>query len=210
MKKIFPLLDAGHGGMVGGKYVTAPYKMFQHKDGSIAYEGVITRKIKNSLITLLQDNGIEFFDVVPVELDMSLSSRVSRANAIYRKKRDTHNVVYLSIHSNAGNGRGFEVWTSPGYTASDKYADLWAKSIMNQFPDLPLRSDKSDGDLDKEAKFKVLVDTECPAVLAEYLFFDNVDDWALLRTDSFIEGAAQSIFDFIVKADMEFRNGIKL
>lgn len=201
MKKVFPILDSGHGGFVDGKYTTAPKKMFKHKDGTIAYEGVINRRIKAKLIELL--GGRQFADVSIGENDITLGARVREANKIYGQKKGEFKCLYVSIHSNAGGGRGFEVWTSPGQTMSDKYADIWAQEIQKMFPGMPFRADKSDGDLDKEEKFYVLVETAMPAVLAEYLFFDNYEDWKIQQTDEYIEKAARSIYNFILRADEE-------
>lgn len=203
MRNIVVLFDSGHGGMIGGNYVTAPNKMYKHRDGTIAYEGVINREIKDRVFRLFDLNGITYFDVSPGELDTPLPVRVDVANRIFNEYRDTHLVVYLSLHSNAGNGTGFEVYTSPGRTLSDSFATIWGEEIQKMFPLYKFRKDLSDGDLDKEAKFYVLMHTECPAVLAEYLFFDNYNDWVYQQTDDYKELAALSILSFVNRAELE-------
>jgi len=170
------LLDSGHGGIVGGKYTTAPDKMFIHQGHFTFYEGEFNRMIKKEVSELLTQQGIKWVDVCPTNLDLGLDNRVDFANSL---QKDYGNCLYWSFHSNATdthNATGFEVWTSVGQTESDKYAEMLAKAIKKDFPEEKFREDMSDGDLDKESEFYVLKWTRCPAVLLESLFFDNYTD----------------------------------
>ena len=203
MKPLMILLDAGHGGFIGGQYVTAPSKQFHHQDGSWAYEGVINRKIKNRLISLLEQEEIAYRDITPDETDTKLEVRTAYANSIMAQLGNEYNFLYVSIHSNAGGGSGFEVWTSPGQTISDRYAEIWVQEIKKEFPEFPFRADKTDGDLDKESKFWVLVRTAMPAVLGELLFFDNFNDWKIQRTPEYINRVSNTILNFIKRAQIE-------
>jgi N-acetylmuramoyl-L-alanine amidase len=203
MKPLMVLLDAGHGGIIEGKYVTAPSKQFHHKDGSWAYEGVINRQVKNALVLLLEEGRIAYMDITPDETDIPLETRTKYANKVLAKLRSSYNFVYISIHSNAGGGSGFEVWTSPGQTLSDRYAEIWAQELKREFPEFPFRVDTMDGDLDKESKFWVLVQTVMPAVLGELLFFDNFNDWSVQRTPEYIERIAKCLLSFIKRAEKE-------
>lgn len=63
--------------------------------------------------------------------------------------------------------RGFSIYTTKGKTNSDIIAEIIMKQLMSDFPELKTRVDKSDGDLDKEENFTVLVKSNCPAVLIE-------------------------------------------
>ena len=198
MKQFLVILDAGHGGIVNGKYTTAPSKMFKHKDGSVAYEGVINRQVKNRLKELLDEAGISYTDITPTNDDISLNERVKRANLLH-----SFNCFYLSIHSNAGGGSGFEVWTSPGETLSDQYAKIWAEEIKKEFTEFPFRHGFGKGEPDKEEKFYVLVHTVMPAVLGELLFFDNMSDWRVQRTLKYIDRIARATLNFIKRAEME-------
>jgi N-acetylmuramoyl-L-alanine amidase len=200
MKPLLVILDSGHGGIINGKYTTAPAKMFKHADGSIAYEGVINRQVKEKLKELLKDAGIAFVDITKSNDDISLGERVRRANAM---DCVNYECLYLSIHSNAGGGSGFEVYTSPGQTLSDKYAQIWAEEIKKEFTEFPFRTCLSDGDLDKEEKFYVLVHTAMPAVLGELLFFDNPSDWIIQKTPKYIDRIANATLKFLQRAQTE-------
>jgi N-acetylmuramoyl-L-alanine amidase len=198
-------LDAGHGGMINGKYTTAPSKMFKHKDGSIAYEGVINRRIKDKLKELIIP-GIRFIDVASTNEDKSLEDRCHVANRTYLNIRyKEKKALYLSIHSNAGGGSGFEVYTSPGQTDSDKYAQICCEEIKKEFSEFPFRAGLSDGDLDKEDKFYVLVKTFMPAILMELLFFDNPNDWKYQQTDEYYQRVVKSIVSFLKRSLIEMR-----
>jgi N-acetylmuramoyl-L-alanine amidase len=203
MKKLLVILDAGHGGMIDGVYTTAPSKMHKFPNGEIAYEGVINRNVKNQLISLLLKEGIAFTDVTKGDIDYTLGFRVSQANKIYNQFKETHECLYLSIHSNAGGGTGFEVWTYIGQTKSDKYAEIWSEEIKKSFPEYPFRADTADGDLDKESKFYVLKETHMPAVLGELLFFDNWKDYRTLCDPNYPKRAAQTILNFLNRSKNE-------
>ena len=109
--------------------------------------------------------------------------------------------MLVSLHSNAGGGNGFEVWTSIGQTKSDKYAELLAKQLINDFHDVRMRTDTSDGDTDKEATFYILKYTNCPAILPECLFYDTRSDYLKLSDPLFRDRYVKSLGEFIIKAD---------
>lgn len=84
--------------------------------------------------------------------------------------------LFLSIHANACDNpeaHGFEVWTTPGETISDGIAEDLFNCIAVRFPELTPRSDLSDGDHDKEARFTVIVVPDCASVLIETAFISN-------------------------------------
>lgn len=188
----FWILDAGHGGMFKGKYTTAPKKMYTYSDGLVYYEGVVNRIITEIIYKQLELKKIDFALVYDDEEDTPLAQRVVTADNIYRKDK---RAVYLAIHSNAGGGSGFEIFTSPGQSKSDKVANIFCEVYQKRFPTYPFRSDKADGDADKEADFYVLRKTDCPAVLVENLFFDNRKEAEFLLSK---EGQ-QQLADCIIK-----------
>lgn len=165
------LLDNGHGGLVNGEYQTAgKRKDWGHK--GIIYEGEFNRAIVNGIIQELTLHNIPYVNIAPEYWDVRLETRVRRAN-----KYDPRKSFYLSVHSNAGGGKGSEVFTSPGDTKSDAIATIFGEEYKTQFPNRRLRTDFSDGDLDKERRFYVLTKTKMPAVLTESFFMDNFEEF---------------------------------
>lgn len=165
------ILDNGHGGIINGLYQTAGKRSPIWEDGSQLFEGEFNRSIVNHIIENLTRLKIKYVNVAPEYNDVRLETRVKRAND-YSK----NNSFYLSIHSNAGGGRGSEIFTSPGETKSDKIATSFGNEYKKVFPDRILRTDFSDGDLDKERGFYVLTRTLMPAILTESFFMDNEEE----------------------------------
>ena len=65
-----------------------------------------------------------------------------------------------------------------------------------------MRSDRSDGDVDKEENFYILRYTNCPAILTENLFMDTEKDCRFLMSK---EGQ-RAIIDMHVAAIIEINN----
>lgn len=194
-KNVLILLDNGHGGIIDGVYQTPGKRSPVWSDGSQLFEGEFNRDIVKALAEQLRKHGIDVCCIVPEEEDISLSDRVARANNLYINRPDGALCYLLSIHANAGGGEGFEIFTSKGDTQADPFADCIAKAYEQEFPAGKLRSDLTDGDLDKESNFYILRNTKMPAVLAEIGFMDNENECRnLLMTN---EGKAR-IVKFLV------------
>lgn len=186
------ILDVAHGKNVPGK---------QSPDGRHK-EWLWSRMFAQALLELLHDN--EILAIIPITTDTEpgLTYRCAKYNAI------TGNKILISIHNNAaGDGtqwmpaRGFEIWTSPGQTNSDKIADIFGNHIKADNPLIPFRADFTDGDLDKESKFTVLTGTNFPAILIENLFHDNKDDVALLQSKSFCGCLVSTYYNAILEIE---------
>jgi N-acetylmuramoyl-L-alanine amidase len=190
------VVDYGHGGIIDNQYQTAGKQYtFTDYDDYWVGEGVLNRKTAAYLIRYALEAGVRVWDAVAqkewtkaprwTELeqrDTSLSSRVAYANTTPQRS-----AIYLSLHSNAiGNGlsgssqsaRGACFYTSYGQTGSDQIAtslhDAFQKIV---YPSIPIRGGEwSDGDVDYEAGFYVLVNTASAAVLGEIGFFTNITD----------------------------------
>lgn len=183
MSKYIYILDPGHGGInpFTGQYVTPGKRSPQWSDGSILYEGVSNRRIAGLVGKQLKALNIAFcYTVTPSDwLDIPLTTRVQRANAVHSKTPG----VLISIHSNAHSdpsANGYEVYTSPGATQSDKYAAMWYEEFAREFPELKGRANFADGDPDKEEKFTVISATHCPAFLIESMFYTNENECKML------------------------------
>ena len=202
-------LDAGHGGYdANGKYVTSPSKEFKHSEGSFHnggwfYEGVWNRTLTNRVAAKLSNLNIDHIIVSHEYLDISLHYRVDQANWYHKNFKKG---IYISNHANASSShraRGMEVFTTPGVTKSDTLAEIYWEQAKDVLDDrIKYRSDKSDGDHDKEARFFVLTKTAMPAILIEHLFFDNLEDAKLLMNDEIIERFAEAQ----VRAIIEYAN----
>ena len=190
------LLDNGHGGLINGNYTT-PGKRKDWGAQGIIYEGEFNRAIVNGIIEQLTLLKIPYVNLAPEYWDVRLETRVRRANFY-----PAHDSIYVSVHSNAGGGHGSEFFTSPGSTRSDAMATIFGIEFKREFPDRRLRTDYSDGDLDKERRFYVLTKTKMPAVLTENFFMDNLEEFqSILNTR---EGR-QRIVDYHVKAIVKIK-----
>lgn len=165
------ILDNGHGKNTLGK--RSPI----WEDGSQLFEYEFNRHVVQIIKQELEYLGIECCVLVPEEEDISLQKRCERANKIYQNDKSS---FLISIHANAGGGKGWEVFTSVGQTESDNIASYIFASARNVFPSVKFRLDYSDGDADKEAQFYILRKTNCPAVLTENFFMDTKSDCDIL------------------------------
>lgn len=169
------LLDAGHGGIIDGSYVTPGKRSPLWDDGTQYFEGHGNREIRGELIKLLNKEGIRFKEISEGRKDTPLANRVSDINA-YARKYGPGNCLMISIHSDAfhkESANGWSCFTTKGETNSDKYAEALYEEIEKMFPHRKIRSDNSDGDKDKEEQFYIIRKSICPAILSENFFMTN-------------------------------------
>ena len=185
MKKHTIILDAAHGQEVPGK---------RSPDGKFR-EYKWSRDIIGLLIPKLKAEGYEVFLSNPTDLEIGLSARAKAANSLEKP-----NKLFISLHVNAaGNGaewmnaRGYSIYTTKGKTNSDILAEYIMQQLAIDFPELKARTDKTDGDLDTEENFTVLVKTNCPSVLLEWLFQDNKADVELLINPEYNNRLVESL-----------------
>lgn len=179
------IIDAGHGNNSPGK--RSPI----WKDGKQLFEWEFNRDIATRIAHKLAAAGIRSRLLVTEKEDIQLSERCRRINNICRM-HGKDNCILISIHANAGGGTGFEVFTSPGNTKADEYATIMLDTLKYSFPKEKIRTDYSDGDADKEARFYMLQKSQCPAILTENLFMDNETDCRKLMDDDFREQIAEA------------------
>lgn len=188
MDKII-LLDNGHGRNTAGK--CSPI----WPDGRWLEEWEFNRDMVRRIILKCYRAGIRAVKLVPETFDVALSIRCQRANQWYDQLNG--NCIVVSIHANAGGGTGFEVFTSPGQTQADPIATKLIEQLQQDFPEIKMRKDVTDGDPDKEAGFYILKHTKAPAILAENLFMDNESDCRLLMAEDFRDKLADSYVKFL-------------
>lgn len=197
------IIDAGHGGMRSGVYQTFPNKMFKFEDGLTIYEGLINRAIARKLWLQFVENSVAFSLIYDEELDYSLGKRVRLADKIYAKYP---NAICISIHSNASvshDGKGLEIYTSKGYTKADPVAEIFCDVYKRDLCDFNFRSDRDDGDADKEADFYILRNTDCPAILVENLFFDNRKEAEYLLSEYGQQRIANALMNAVYEVEQK-------
>lgn len=191
------LIDNGHGYDTAGKH--SPDKSLREYKWAREIAALIERDLKAK--------GYDAERIVPEERDISLGERCRRVNLICTQL-GKKNVLLVSIHANAAGGDGkwksaggWCAFTSPGQTQADILATCIYEAAKTELADYiaefplkkqqgvydskqkPIRTDYSDGDPDYEARFYILLHTDCPAVLTESLFQDNKGDCAFLLSD---------------------------
>ena len=195
------IIDRGHGTCNEKVKYPTPGKQATLPSGLHVYEGFENEKYCKSLESWAIKAGYKVvFTVEPSDpTDLPLSSRVAFAN----KQKDKGVSLFLSVHNNAGGGKGegTEIFTSKGNTASDKYAEGMINSIKEILPTRKLRIDPSDGDQDKEENFYVLKNTNMPAILLEIGFFDNEVDYKWLSNPLTISSFSRAIINGITKTN---------
>lgn len=113
--------------------------------------------------------------------------------------------LFLSIHCNSFNDTtsGIEVYTSRGWSMADEFATCLMQQMTNTFPELTVRADWSDGDIDKEAGLYVLNYTNMAAALFELPFISNPkeEEWLRNQTnqDEAARALARGVTDYVVK-----------
>lgn len=99
------------------------------------------------------------------------------------------------------NARGYSVYTTKGKTNSDILAEILMKQFKASFPELKARTDMSDGDLDTEENFTVIVKTNCPSVLIEWNFQDNHEDVEILMSNVYNARLVEALMVAINRAE---------
>lgn len=206
-----PIIVAGHGSIVKGKYVTAGKRSPHWKDNTQLFEGVSNSALSNRLRGRLLEDHIECMEIQTDNTDLTLVQRVNKINTIYALDNRTwslalhHNAqrmdtvpekyVYTDEDGNKGfydncgyEARGIEIYTSVGQTKSDLYADILFRAIQPLAIryGIPMRTQKyNDGDVDYEANFAMLSRTNCPSVLIETGFMTSYADCKILLDREF-------------------------
>jgi N-acetylmuramoyl-L-alanine amidase len=105
------------------------------------------------------------------------------------------NVLFLSLHINAGGGTGYEDYTYSKDGQADILRGLLRIDVMNY-----LRAQGFGDRGQKTANFAVLRGTNMPAILTENLFIDTAKDAARLADPDFMKGLAGAYVKGIARA----------
>lgn len=169
------LIDNGHGINTPGK--CSPDKAL--------YEWKYTREIAVEVVKKLNELGYKAIQLVPESTDISLAQRCKRVNDYCKKNSNT---LLVSIHVNAAgsdnkwhNASGWSGWV---YTKSSLKSRLLAQLL---YKEAKLRKLQGNRSVPKgeywTANFKILRETNCPAVLTENLFQDNKQEVEYLLSE---------------------------
>lgn len=177
MNKPKIILDAGHGG---------------HDSGAVGPNGLKEKDVALTVAMLLGAMLLPDFEVSYTRRDdtfVELSKRAMIAN-------DWQADMFLSIHCNsgpAGQGTGFEVFTTVGETTSDRFATDLFQAFGVEFPGKARRVEMADGDPDKEANFAVIRLAHMRAALFELEFIHTATGESWLRSATNQAGCAKAL-----------------
>ena len=199
-KKLAVIFDNGHGSTINGVYQTEGKRSPDWAKG-VLYEGVANRWIVNKTIHKMDYARLPYYHVSPELTDVSLGERIARADKIYAANPNSYGV---SVHFNAAGGTGWEIFTSPGVTQSDKIAAEFIDVFKSAMP-LKFRSGGA-GELneDKEANFAMVLKPKAPFILLELGFMDNPTDYEMIWNPNFQELLSDLIFKSIVRVNNKF------
>lgn len=191
------LIEAGHGGMIEGKYTTAPAKMHTFDDGYTFYEGVFNRLLCKEILKQAEGKPYDvvycntfYSDDEGHDAPLSVRSKViNRLNKVYGGK-----CIGVSVHGNAGGGYGGEVFHYPNSTKSEALAGCFSGG----WSDNTRRKNRGV----KTANFHMLRETAIPMILTENGFFDNRSDAEYMKSQNGLEEMAAAhvqAFDNYIK-----------
>ena len=170
MSKPVIVLDPGHGGYDPG----AVYHGLEEKD--------LNLKLALQVATSLGRSG-----AVKVLLTRERDIYVSLADRVALSRRAGAD-LFLSLHANAGGGRGFESFV---HGTGDALVEM-QEAVHDEVVSALARWSIIDRGL-KQAAFYVLRHNPAPAILIESLFIDNRREAALWQDKRFVETLAGAV-----------------
>lgn len=184
------LLDNGHGALTKGR--TSPML----PDSTYLREWEFNRDIVRRVAKGLDKKRVAYHILVPEDnIGNFVAGRVWRVN-----KRKERNMMLISIHANAaGNGKqwhpanGREVF----YFKGDKMGKLMATVLSKHLKEATPFRDRGI----KTARFKILRDSKCPAILSEEGFFTNKEEALLLMRDDIRQRIADAHIKMILELE---------
>lgn len=170
MNKPVVVLDPGHWGYDPG----ASSNGLKEKELNLALALKVAERLDGIKVLLTRERDIY----------VSLTDRVALSR---RAEPD----LFLSLHANAGGGRGFESFINSSLGAKDP-AVVMQKVVHGQVMEALVRWEIVDRGL-KKAAFYVLRHNPHPAVLIESLFIDNEREAGIWRDPTFVETLAAGV-----------------
>jgi len=163
------VVDAGHGGKDPGAMVAG------------AYEKNINLQVARKVASLLTQGGITVAMTRDQDEFIELEDRADVAN---RRNAD----LFVSIHSDSAPDRSISGFTL--YVASDASREAYKAA---QAVSAAMSKTGSGTRGIRQADYKVLVQTTCPAILVELGYLSNVTDARRLQDNAYQTRLAQAI-----------------
>lgn len=201
MTKKILIVDAGHGGTLGGLYFSVGKRSPEVPPG--IYEGEFNRAVASHLEQLAEPGEVLLLCPGPVNVPLwtpkqtrkaQLGTRIGVVNEICDS--DDYDPVLVSIHANAASSdgswspaSGSVVFTRRNPSANDMRLAAWVKDEVG-------RCVYSRGI--KEADFAMVCRPKCPAVLVECGFMTSKSDCILLTSNSFRMDIATAIYHAVL------------
>ncbi len=170
MSKPVVVLDPGHGGYDPGAVAYG----LEEKDLNLKLALKVANRLGDVKVLLTRESDIF----------VSLADRVALGR---RAGAD----LFLSLHANAGGGKGFESFIYRGLSDQDPAAGM-QRTVHRQVMDSIKGWEIVDRGM-KRAAFYVLKHNPNPAVLIESLFLDNIREASIWREAFFVEALASGV-----------------
>jgi N-acetylmuramoyl-L-alanine amidase len=214
------VVDPGHGLYVKSRNGNSeePIYVYQREDYDGIREDLITIEVAEHLIVLLSNEGAEVSvtrNVGNEEIGISKhakwkegahialngdgkSSYKNDVNVRWEKANEWHKEkpvdLFVSIHFNAGGGRGAETWYYEGNARTQIIAKNIQSCTVNE-------TNAKDRGIKPDNEYAVLKYTKMPAIIWEGAFFDNEEDRnELLKNNEYYYDAANAICKGIIKS----------
>jgi len=171
------VIDPGHGGKDPGAPSALGFR-----------EKAINLAVARELASILDQRGFHAVLTRDRDVFLELEDRAAVAN---RSNAD----LFVSIHADSSESRsrnGFTVYTARGAGSQSRWA---ARAIVDAMTRTGLDSNGI-----READYRVLVKTDCPAVLVEIGYLSNYWEAGRLRDPTMQRRLAQAIADGVVRS----------
>lgn len=192
LKDSILIVDAGHGGMDGGTVAT---------DGTPEKE--INLSIAKKLDALLRLNGIQTrmtrTDDNSIHDSSAITVRQQKVSDIHNRLKilhETENTILVSIHQNhfsKSKYHGTQVFFSGNDPQSAVLASCIQQAVISNLQPDNTRETKKCG-----TEIYLLYHAQRPAVMVECGFLSNTTETALLKTETYQQQMAMSIFNGIL------------
>ncbi len=157
-------------------------------------EAELTRSILKKTIPYLEESDIEY---KAVPLDLPLMQRINWINE--QGYSEQNGDLFVEIHINDGNKRGFEFWYS-GNADPENNSQKLAEEIMSYLVEktgYTKQGVRSEHDHEL-GSLLILNQTSPIAAALELLYIDNEEDQAILKDESKLDELAKHLVDAIV------------